>query len=79
MKQKDVALILVVSFISLMIGIFVSKALFGSGTRKLTADTVIAITPEFSTPDNKYFNSNAIDPTQIIRIGDNSNQKPFNQ
>jgi hypothetical protein len=80
MKQKDIALILVISFIGLLMGVVVSNAVFGGAkNKKLTADKVIAITPDFQQPDKKYFNSSSIDPTQIIHIGENTNQKPFNQ
>lgn len=80
MKQNDVVLILVISFISLIIGIFTSNLLFSSNSkRQIKSDVVTAIKPEFNAPDTKYFNSNSIDPTQIIRIGDNSNQTPFNR
>ena len=80
MKQKDIALILVISFISLILGIFASNLLFASkSSKQLKSDKVIAITPDFNEPDKKYFNSSSVDPTQIIRIGDNSNQTPFNQ
>lgn len=80
MKQKDIALILVISFMSVVLALIVSNLVFNnSSSRKLTADKVIAITPEFNEPDKKYFNNNSVDPTQIIHIGENSNQKPFNQ
>jgi hypothetical protein len=80
MKQKDLALIIIVSFVGLVAGLVISNALFGGGnSKKLTSDKVLAITPDFKEPDKKYFNANSIDPTQIIRIGENTNQKPFNQ
>lgn len=79
MKQKDVALILVISFISVVLSLVVSNMVFGSNKKTLTADVVTAITPEFNEPDKKYFNEQSVDPTQIIRIGDNANQQPFNQ
>lgn len=80
MKQKDFALIIIVSFVGLVAGLVISNALFGgANNKKLTSDKVIAITPDFKQPDKKYFNTNSVDPTQIIRIGQNTNQKPFNQ
>lgn len=80
MKQKDVALILVVGFFSLVLGIISSNLLFNTASsKKLKSDKVIAITTDFKEPDSKYFNSNSVDPTQIIRIGENTNQTPFNQ
>jgi hypothetical protein len=79
-KQKDIALILVISFMSLILGVIVSNLLFGSAnSRKLKSDVVTAISTEFNEPDKTYFNKNSVDPTQIIRIGQNTNQKPFNQ
>lgn len=79
MKQKDIALILVISFISLALGLVASNFLFGKNSKNLKADVVTAITPDFNEPDKKYFNNTSVDPTQIIRIGENTNQKPFNQ
>jgi hypothetical protein len=80
MKQKDIALILVVGFVGVVMAVVVSNYMFsGKNSKNLTADKVIAITPEFQEPDKKYFNDKSVDPTQIIRIGENANQKPFNQ
>lgn len=80
MKQKDVAMILVVSFASAVLSLVVSNLLFGSQSkRNLEAPVVTAITPEFNEPEKKYFNDQSVDPTQIIRIGDNANNQPFNQ
>ena len=80
MKQKDIALILVISFVSAIFSFFMSNFLFGGQkNRSLTADVVTAITTDFPAPNKKYFNESSIDPTQIIRIGDNTNQQPFNQ
>jgi len=79
MKQKDIALILIIIFMSAIFSLVISNFVFGSNKKTLTADVVTAITPEFNEPDKKYFNDQSIDPTQIIRIGDNANQQPFNQ
>lgn len=78
MKQKDVALIVIVGFISVLASYFVSNLLFSSpDSRKQTAEVVDPIQDTFSEPDKKYFNTESIDPTQLIRIGDNANQAPF--
>jgi hypothetical protein len=79
MKQKDIALIIVISFIGLFLGIVASNLLFNKNNKKLSSDVITAIVPDFVQPDKRYFNSNSVDPTQIIRIGENTNQKPFNQ
>lgn len=79
MKQKDIALILVVSFISGIFSLFISNMLLGgSSKRNLTSDVVTAINTDFKQPNKKYFNESSVDPTQIIRIGDNTNAQPFN-
>lgn len=79
MKQKDIALIIVISVFSAIFSMVISNIVFGSNKKTLTADIVTAITPEFTEPDKKYFNDQSNNPTQIIRIGDNANQQPFNQ
>ena len=79
MKQKDIALILVVAIVSGTISLFVARDIFTtSKDRKLQAEIVQPITTDFQTPGNKYFNSNSIDPTQKISIGDGQNTAPFN-
>ncbi len=80
MKQKDILLIIVISFMSIVLSLVASNIVFNNkNSKKLKTDVVTAITPEFKQPDTKYFNAQSNDPTQIIRIGDNSNQTPFNR
>lgn len=79
MKQKDIALILVVVFVSAVVSIVVSKVLFASPkNRQQPVEVVQPITADFPTPDSKYFNAQAVDPTKIIQIGGSSNPNPFN-
>lgn len=78
MKQKDVALIILVAAIAGIVSFFVSRAVFASaGNRTQKAEKVDVITTEFLKPSSKYFNSNSIDPTQLIQIGDTTNNNPF--
>lgn len=78
MKQKDWILILVVVFISGIFSFFLSGLLFGnSKNAHQQVEVVEKINASFPQPDPKYFNSQSIDPTQLIRIGDNTNDKPF--
>lgn len=78
MKQKDVALIIVMVFISGIVSFFLSNWLFASPkNRQQKVEVVDSITADFPTPDSKYFNNKAIDPTQLIQIGGNNNQNPF--
>ena len=78
MKQKDVALILIVVFVSGVVSFIVSGQLFGKpAERRQKAEVVDVITSDFSLPDSKYFNTSSIDPTQLIQIGDTNNPNPF--
>lgn len=80
MKQKDIILIVVVVFVSGVISLIVSNLLFSSPkNRQEKVEVVEPITADFNQPDKRYFNSQSIDPTQIIRIGDNTNDQPFNK
>ena len=80
MKQKDLLLIIVVVFISGTFSLILSNYLFASPkNRQEKVEVVEKISNEFKTPNNndKYFNTNSIDPTLIIKIGDNNNNDPF--
>ncbi len=81
MKQKDIITIIVVVFISGVFSLLLSNVLISSPkNRQSQVETVEPITADFKVPskDDKYFNAQAIDPTQIIRIGNDNNQQPFN-
>ena len=78
MKQKDIILIIVVVFISAVLSIVLSNLLISSPkNRKSTVEVVEPIKEDFLEADSKYFNSNSIDPTKQIKIGDQSNPTPF--
>jgi hypothetical protein len=80
MKQKDIALIIVVAVVSVVVATLMSNVLFAStGAKEQQAETVDAISADFANPDSKYFNSTSVDPTETIRIGDTTNQTPFDQ
>ncbi len=79
MKQKDIALIVAVVIISGTVSFLLSKVLFGvPKDRQTKVEVVQAINDSFPPPDTRYFNSDAIDPTQKIIIGDTQNTQPFN-
>jgi hypothetical protein len=80
MKQKDIALIAVIAIVSavaslLLSGIFISS----TEDRKQKVEVVQPIISEFQTPPTEYFNDRALNPTQIIQIGEDPNSKPFGQ
>jgi hypothetical protein len=79
MKQKDIALVIVIVCISAVASFVVSRLVFVSpANRQQQVDVVQAINDSFPTPDSRYFNSNSIDPTQLIQIGNTTNPNPFN-
>jgi hypothetical protein len=79
MKQKDLVLLIVVAAVSIVISSFASKLLFSTpANQSQQVDVVPAISSNFQAPGTQYFNSQLIDPTQLITIGNNNNQIPCN-
>lgn len=79
MKQKDIALIVVIVIVSGTISFFLSKWLFSvPANRQTKVEVVTPISADFNQPDQRYFNSNSVDPTQNITIGGSQNTAPFN-
>lgn len=79
MKQKDIFLVVVVVIVSGGLSLLVSNFLFKIPKAQETkVEVVQPITAEFSQPDKRYFNTESIDPTKNISIGDNQNPAPFN-
>lgn len=77
-QRKDVLLIAVVVIFAGIISLTVSTIFFTSSKqRNLKAETVQPITAEFQRPDEEVFNDKAINPTQLIHIGDSTNPQPF--
>ncbi|HEX4774345.1 MAG TPA: hypothetical protein VH234_02420 [Candidatus Saccharimonadales bacterium] len=78
MRKKDLALIVVIVFISAVVSLFASKAIFASPkNRQQQVEVVKPITADFPAPDTHYFNPQAFDPTKTITIGQNNNNNPF--
>lgn len=78
MKQKDIALIIVIVFISAVISIVVSqKIIVPPKNRQQNVEVVQKISTDFKLPSDKYFNNNSVNPTQTITIGDSTNPDPF--
>lgn len=79
MKQKDIALIIIIAAISGIASFFISGAVFAPAKdRQQNVEVVDAITSDFPEPSKDYFNSNSVDPTQLIQIGTSTNPSPFN-
>jgi hypothetical protein len=77
-KQKDFITIIIIVFISGLISYFIANAIIGAPkNRSRKVEVVEKISDEFNTPDPKYFNSESINPTKLIEIGDTNNPTPF--
>lgn len=80
MKQKDWILILVVGFFAGVVSLLLSNILISPASeRKAQVEVVSPITSEFQEPDNRFFNTESINPTQPIRIGEAENPQPFSE
>lgn len=78
MKQKDIALIIVIAAISAAISFASSHFLFAtSHDRQQNVAAVDPITTDFTTPDTKFFNNQSIDPSELIEVGSGNNTNPF--
>ncbi|MCA9344733.1 hypothetical protein KC946_02760 [Candidatus Saccharibacteria bacterium] len=80
MKQKDIALLIVVAFISTIVSLVASNFIFTpDDVKQQKAEVVEPISAEFNTPTagDKYFNNSANNPTQLIKIGEDPNANPF--
>ncbi len=79
MKQKDIALIILISAVSAVISFTVSHLLFSTPQNRQQKVAVIdKITTQFTTPNSQFFNSQSIDPTQLIEVQSSNNSNPFN-
>ena len=78
MKQKDIALIIVISFISGILSFFLTNLLITNPeNRQEEVEVVEPISSTFSEPATRYFNAVAINPTQLILIGNQDTQQPL--
>lgn len=81
MKKKDLTLIVIVMIISAALSFALSSVIFGDPeTDPIEVETTDVLTDDFSAPSNAYFNEDSINPTQLIRIGqDEEASSPFGQ
>lgn len=79
MKQKDIALILVMVAIGAIVALVISRLVFSSPKNKeQTAEIVDVITADFPAAPRQYFNTSSVNPTKQIEIGTGTNPNPFN-
>jgi len=77
MKKKDIIVIVLVVIVSGVLAAVSSKLIIRPNDKKQEAEVVQAITPDFSSPDKRFFNAKSIDPTLPIQIGNSANPDPF--
>jgi hypothetical protein len=83
MKQKELMLIGAVAFIAVIISFILSGIIFGSPKKNpIKVPVVTPISSNFPSPQTdsnykKFFNGNALNPTQLIQIGGSGNTVPF--
>lgn len=78
MKQKDIALIVIIVIISAVVSLLLSNRIFVSPkNRQQQVEVVQRISSDFPKPDDRFFNNQAFDPTKQITIGQNTNPQPF--
>jgi hypothetical protein len=78
-KQKDLALIIVITVVSAVLSFILSNKIFVTpSNRQQKVEVVDDIKSKFDLPNPKYFNTNSIDPTQQTHPGSDNNQNPFN-
>lgn len=86
MKQKDIFTVVVIVIFSGVASFLISGRFFNSSKKLLKVQVVDTINPNFPEVDGDgkitvlkdYFNEKSINPTRIIQIGQDSNDKPFN-
>lgn len=82
MKQKDIALFVVIGIVSAVVSVLLSNFIFTpSEQKKQQAEVVDKISADFTVPanDSAYFNKDSINPTKLIQIGNNPDEVPFKE
>lgn len=70
MKKSDIATIILIASISVLLAYFAAKALIGDvQNESVQVKTADPITTEVKGPDSTVFNSDAINPTVEVIIG----------
>lgn len=78
MKKSDIALLVLIVSVSIAVSFFAGQAILGKSIAKpVQVETAEPISADIVEPSDKIFNSDAINPTVPIKIGDTTNQQPF--
>ncbi len=75
MKKSDIAMIILIASISVLVAYFVAKAILGdTQNQSVKVKTADPISTNITQPDPTVFNSNAINPTVQVIIGNGQSQ-----
>jgi hypothetical protein len=82
-KQKDIASLILIAGVAAVFSFLASKVLFKGAFQKVSVPVVEPLSSDFPSVRNDplykpIFFEGALDPTQLIQIGDNHNDAPFN-
>ncbi len=78
MKSNDIAMLILIVSISVVLSYFVGTSVFnGDNFRQKEVEVVQAVSPDFPEIDENVFNTDSINLTETINIGDTSSNKPF--
>lgn len=78
MKRSDIALLILIVSITLVISFLSIQALFGQPNNEAVAvERAESVSADIVPPSPAIFNSDAINPTVVIQIGNPANQQPF--
>lgn len=76
MRQKDLPILIFIIIFSAVFSVMITKFVIIRNTEPLKAEQADTISSSFEQPDNTIFNADALNPTQLIKIGDNPNAQP---
>lgn len=78
MKKNDIAGLVLIVAITAVVAYFVANAVIGEPQNNpVQVEKVTPIASDFPAPDNRVFNSDAIDPTVEVSGGSQSPNTPF--
>jgi energy-converting hydrogenase Eha subunit A len=73
MKQKDIIVLVAIAFFAMIISSILANAIFSSSKHRNLKVPVVSSDDSLKS----IFNDQALDPTQLIKIGTSQNQAPF--
>ena len=80
MKKSDIAMIILIASVSVLVAYFAAKAIVGDvQNQSVQVKTADPITTEVPEPDATIFNTDAVNPTVEVIIGDDGQSQAEQQ